>query len=60
VAHEINTPVRFVSDSVHFARDAMAELGDIVAKYRAVNELVRAGLPARSAAAAATRAEQAP
>ena len=58
VAHEINTPVQFVSDSVHFARDAMAELGEIVAKYRAVNELVLADLPARSAAAAATRAEQ--
>ena len=26
VAHEINTPVQFVSDSVHFVRDAMADL----------------------------------
>ena len=26
VAHEINTPVQFVSDSVHFVRDAMSDL----------------------------------
>ena len=26
VAHEINTPVQFVSDSVHFAHDAIGDL----------------------------------
>jgi signal transduction histidine kinase len=34
VAHEINTPVQFVSDSVHFVREAMDDLAEIVDKYR--------------------------
>ncbi len=34
VAHEINTPVQFVSDSVHFVREAMDDLSDVVDKYR--------------------------
>ena len=34
VAHEINTPVQFVSDSVHFVREAMDDLSEIVDKYR--------------------------
>jgi signal transduction histidine kinase len=34
VAHEINTPVQFVSDSVHFVREAMDDLSQIVDKYR--------------------------
>jgi signal transduction histidine kinase len=34
VAHEINTPVQFVSDSVHFVREAMDDLSTIVDKYR--------------------------
>jgi signal transduction histidine kinase len=34
VAHEINTPVQFVSDSVHFVREAIDDLTEIVDKYR--------------------------
>ncbi len=34
VAHEINTPVQFVSDSVSFVREAMDDLTEIVDKYR--------------------------
>ena len=34
VAHEINTPVQFVSDSVSFVREAMDDLSEIVDKYR--------------------------
>jgi PAS domain S-box-containing protein len=34
VAHEINTPVQFVSDSVHFVRDAMRDLALVLDKYR--------------------------
>jgi signal transduction histidine kinase len=34
VAHEINTPVQFVSDSVLFVREAMDDLSEIVDKYR--------------------------
>jgi PAS domain S-box-containing protein len=58
VAHEINTPVQFVSDSVYFVQEAMANLVEIGAKYRAVVELVLADLPARAAADVAARAEQ--
>ncbi|MCC6624632.1 MAG: hypothetical protein IT385_25510 [Deltaproteobacteria bacterium] len=36
VAHEINTPVQFVNDSVHFVRDAMRDLGTFVARSEAV------------------------
>ncbi|MEZ4241390.1 MAG: ATP-binding protein [Myxococcota bacterium] len=35
VAHEINTPVQFVNDSVHFVRDAMADLGRLIDTLRA-------------------------
>jgi two-component system NtrC family sensor kinase len=45
VAHEINTPVQFVSDSVHFVRDAMADLAGLVAQYR---ELTRSVLDGRA------------
>jgi PAS domain S-box-containing protein len=34
VAHEINTPVQFVSDSVHFVRDGLADLTLVLQKYR--------------------------
>jgi signal transduction histidine kinase len=36
IAHEINTPVQFVSDSVHFVSDAFTELAELVASYRAL------------------------
>jgi two-component system, NtrC family, sensor kinase len=58
VAHEINTPIQFVSDSVNFVQDAVKDLGRAVAEFRAVNELVLAGLPARPAAEAARTADQ--
>lgn len=47
IAHEINTPVQYVSDSVYFIRDALAELLDGTSP----------GAAAGSAAAEATRAE---
>jgi signal transduction histidine kinase len=34
IAHEINTPVQYVSDSVTFMRDALPSLVDTIAKYR--------------------------
>ncbi len=34
VAHEINTPVQFVSDSVLFVREAMDDLSAVVSRYR--------------------------
>jgi signal transduction histidine kinase len=34
VAHEINTPVQFVSDSVHFVRDVLPDLVGLLGLYR--------------------------
>jgi signal transduction histidine kinase len=35
VAHEINTPVQFVNDSIHFVRDAVGELFGVIEKLAA-------------------------
>jgi len=42
VAHEINTPIQFVSDSVHFVGDAMKDLVSIVTGQRALHGEMRA------------------
>jgi signal transduction histidine kinase len=34
IAHEINTPVQFVSDSLHFIRDAFTSLTEVVASHQ--------------------------
>jgi signal transduction histidine kinase len=57
VAHEINTPVQFVGDSVHFVRDAMNDILNVVAKYQALQAAVLAGQPSRDAAESARDAE---
>jgi PAS domain S-box-containing protein len=57
VAHEINTPVQFVSDSVHFVRDALGELAQLTEMHRAVTQSVREGAPSRDAAETAAQAE---
>lgn len=59
VAHEINTPVQFVSDSVHFVQDAAVDLFALVDKLRAVRQAVRDGQAANDAVLAADRAEEA-
>jgi signal transduction histidine kinase len=56
VAHEINTPVQFVSDSVLFVREAMDDLSDIVDKYR---DLRTASANGQDLAAAIKAAEEA-
>jgi signal transduction histidine kinase len=53
VAHEINTPVQFVSDSVHFARDAAANLASIIDKYRAGARALEGGVASEEAFAEA-------
>jgi PAS domain S-box-containing protein len=58
VAHEINTPIQFVGDSVHFVRDAMVELLSVVEKYQAVLASVLAERPSLEAAEAARKAEE--
>src|SRR6202034_105947 len=34
VAHEINTPVQFVSDNVHFVRTSMTDVAAVIHAYR--------------------------
>jgi PAS domain S-box-containing protein len=43
VAHEINTPVQFVSDSVRFVRDSLVDLGPLIQEYRACCALAAQG-----------------
>jgi PAS domain S-box-containing protein len=55
IAHEINTPIQFVGDSVHFVRDAMTEVFVIIDGYRSLREAAAAFVPE---AAARMRAEE--
>ena len=57
VAHEINTPVQFVSDSVQFVRDAMKDLAGIVLRYRELRAAVDQGEGQAIAAEAVAQAE---
>jgi two-component system NtrC family sensor kinase len=58
IAHEINTPVQFVNDSVHFVQDAMTDLAGLIDSYRAVNQSVLDGKPTEDLARAASEAEE--
>jgi signal transduction histidine kinase len=57
VAHEINTPVQFVSDSVSFVREAMDDLSSIVDRYRELRTATEQGKDVAAAAKAAEEAE---
>jgi signal transduction histidine kinase len=58
VAHEINTPVQFVSDSVHFVREAMDDLTQIVDKYRELRTATQNPTPNGADVAAAAKAAE--
>jgi signal transduction histidine kinase len=58
VAHEINTPVQFVSDSVHFLRDATTDLMTTIGHLREVEASVLNGTPSMEAAEAAAYAAE--
>src|SRR4029079_9373375 len=60
VAHEINTPVQFVSDSVSFVREAMDDLSGIVDRYRQLRAATESeGSGGAAVVAAAKAAEEA-
>ena len=59
VAHEINTPVQFVSDSIGFVRDAANDLLAVVDKLQVVRRSVLEGTPSAEAASEARKAEEA-
>ena len=58
VAHEINTPVQFVSDSIHFLRDATTDLMGVVEKLRVVQRSILEGATPTQAAAEAEAVEE--
>jgi signal transduction histidine kinase len=59
VAHEINTPVQFVSHSMNFLRDATKELIGVLEKLQKVQQSVLDGVPSRHAATEAAVAQDA-
>lgn len=58
VAHEINTPVQFISDSIHFVCDAVRDLFTVIGKLETVRQSVIDGAPATAAAEEASSAEE--
>jgi signal transduction histidine kinase len=59
VAHEINTPVQFVSDNVQFMRTSMADIEAVIRAYRALQHAAQSGGDVAAAARLAGDAEQA-
>jgi signal transduction histidine kinase len=59
VAHEINTPIQFVNDSVYFVRDAVNDLFGVIQRLHAVHHSAVDGRLCSDALAAATAAEEA-
>ena len=58
VAHEINTPVQFITDNVHFLRDSTLDLAKLIEALRVSNRAVLDGAPSLEAATAAAASEQ--
>jgi C4-dicarboxylate-specific signal transduction histidine kinase len=58
VAHEINTPIQFVGDSIHFLRDSAQELLGLFEKLHGLRRAVMAGTSTAEAIALAKAAEQ--
>jgi signal transduction histidine kinase len=59
VAHEINTPVQFVSDSVHFVRTSMTDIAAVILAYRGLQQAVQLAGDVSAAACLAAEAEKA-
>jgi len=58
IAHEINTPIQFVSDSIHFVSEAFSDLLPLIAAQQALHEAALEGAPTRELADEVTQAEQ--
>jgi signal transduction histidine kinase len=59
VAHEINTPVQFVSDNVQFVGKSMSDIGTVIQAYRRLQHAVQSGGDIEGAARLADEAEKA-
>ncbi|HVV87055.1 MAG TPA: ATP-binding protein [Kofleriaceae bacterium] len=57
VAHEINTPMQFISDNVHFLRDGFHGALVVLDRLRAVRDLARSGAVSEAVLAEADQAE---
>jgi signal transduction histidine kinase/HAMP domain-containing protein len=58
VAHEINTPVQFVSDNVQFVRTSLPDIATVISAYRSLQRTVQSGGDVESAARLAAEAEK--
>lgn len=57
IAHEINTPMQFISDNTQFLKGAMSSLTGLLASYRAAIETIASGKNADGTLAALQAAE---
>jgi PAS domain S-box-containing protein len=58
VAHEINTPIQYVGDSIHFLRDATQDILNLFESLHALRRAALDGTPVSEAIAAAFAAER--
>jgi signal transduction histidine kinase/HAMP domain-containing protein len=58
VAHEINTPVQFVSDNVQFVRTSLPDIAAVIHAYRSLRQAVLSGGDVAAAASLAAAAEK--
>jgi two-component system, sensor histidine kinase and response regulator len=58
VAHEINTPIQFVSDNVQFLRTSMTDIAAVIHAYRALHQAVQSGQEVAAAARLACEVEK--
>jgi signal transduction histidine kinase len=59
VAHEINTPVQFVSDNVQFVRSSITDVGAVIHAYRNLKEVAQSSGDVAAAVRLAEDAEKA-
>jgi signal transduction histidine kinase len=59
IAHEINSPVQFVGDSIVFMRDSTEDLLKVLESHQALRRAVLASAPAAELTALATSADEA-
>jgi signal transduction histidine kinase/HAMP domain-containing protein len=58
VAHEINTPVQFVSDNVQFVRTSLPDIALVIRAYRNLQQAVQSAGDVAAAASLAAEAEK--
>jgi signal transduction histidine kinase/HAMP domain-containing protein len=59
IAHEINTPLQYVTDNMRFLQSSLADLGGVLVNYRSLESAVETGAAVATVAAAAAAARSA-